>query len=252
MCLFTRPVFRVANTQILSCDFHDGRQWTTYSTQVAAPEELAMVLPLPVAANTLDIELVDLSTLPNFFHHLKRLFPAQYPPSRQHDRGGTITAHSAPIKVHDVGDFDASFVPTPSDFERLDSRFVIPASLWHVQPKYSDYGFAVFKLKGFSAGGREPRAFHPMSFVFPRKNPRRIFFPTLHLHDGELHDRADFDHDLYTQVERNAIRGWERSEAPVQDSALPDEIGSKLLGNRYVFRRRMVGSFPNADVEIAV
>lgn len=35
------------------------------------------------------------------------------------------------LTVHDVGDFDASFVPELNDFARLDPRFLLDDDLWN-------------------------------------------------------------------------------------------------------------------------
>src|SRR5690606_16069404 len=97
------------------------------------------------------------------------------------------------LAVHEVGDFVASFVPTLADFRRLDPQFVIPQESWDKIPEYSDYGFAVFQLKSLVGNP------HPMAFEFTTRWPDRIFFPTVHIHDGEVHDREEFDHTLYLQ-----------------------------------------------------
>ena len=33
---------------------------------------------------------------------------------------------------------------------------------------------------------------HPMAFEFPTRHPDKLFFPTNHVHDGALHDKAVF------------------------------------------------------------
>lgn len=49
--------------------------------------------------------------------------------------------------MHDVGDFIASFAPSPADLDRLDERFRITPELFAARPAYRDWGFAVFQLK---------------------------------------------------------------------------------------------------------
>src|SRR5262245_41132430 len=61
---------------------------------------------------------------------------------------------------------------------------------------YESFGFVVFKFRQ----GHRARA-HPMAFSFPTQNPEMLFFPTVHIHDGVIHEMADFDHILYTQNE---------------------------------------------------
>ena len=53
----------------------------------------------------------------------------------------------ADVAGHRVGAYDASFVPTASDFARLDPRFRLPDAVRGRVPAYADYGFAVFKLR---------------------------------------------------------------------------------------------------------
>src|SRR5207248_7445223 len=109
---------------------------------------------------------------------------------------GRALPHSASksdglLNVVDVGSFEASFVPTIPDFERLDERFRLPTGTWDQLPQYKQYGFTVFKLKPGA------KVIHPMAFEFPRAAPARLFFPTVHIHDGKVHDTATFDHALY-------------------------------------------------------
>ena len=48
MCCFSRPVPYVSGTKIFARATEDDRQALVYSMSVAAAEELAMILPLPV------------------------------------------------------------------------------------------------------------------------------------------------------------------------------------------------------------
>jgi hypothetical protein len=40
-----------------------------------------------------------------------------------------------------------------------------------------------------------------MAFEFVTRQPDTLFFPTLHVHDGLVHESAKFDHYLYYQGE---------------------------------------------------
>jgi len=51
------------------------------------------------------------------------------------------------LKVEQVGSFEASFVPTLADFQRLDPRFRLPDTVWQQLGRYAKYGFAIFQLK---------------------------------------------------------------------------------------------------------
>src|SRR5262249_58819336 len=82
------------------------------------------------------------------------------------------------------------------------------ARAWDALPAYKDHGFAVFKLK------KGAKTIHPMAFEFPRRDPKRLFFPTVHIHDGAVHPTAKFDHSLYLQKrddEGIAVLTWRES-----------------------------------------
>ena len=75
-----------------------------------------------------------------------------------HSNTNKPAAPQAALKVHSVGKFVASFVPSQSDFDRLDPQFVIPKESWAKLPEYQDFGFAVFQLKelsGYPSGLRD-------------------------------------------------------------------------------------------------
>ena len=154
------------------------------------------------------------------------------------------------LAVRRVGDYEASFVPQLNDFERLDPRFKLPRSTWDKIPAYRDYGFAVFKLrKPDLSAPRPPSAHHddpaeddfnnldaadaerlrvrpggvtnhphPMALLFPTRTPDALFFPTVHIHDGKVHDRETFDHTLFMQGVR-----------PTHVSRIPERIPRWLL-----------------------
>lgn len=161
-----------------------------------------------------------------------------------------------------MGEFVASFVPSISDFDRLDKQFRIPAESWDKIPVYSDYGFAVFQLK--SLAGKP----HPMAFKFKSRlsvdRPGSIFFPTVHIHDGEVHKREKFDHTLYLQspefdsacgryIERgysvkDEVTGYVRSKWASIRHCDPRKSEGLLNPQGLVHRRRMRGLLKNTDV----
>ncbi len=224
MCCFSQPVELVSETNIFARSAN-GRQFLAYSMSYAASSDLAMVLPLPVPPNPGEeaVTFINLQRYPKFFDDMSRGFPRRMVLAR----GGGPESRSLPkLRVHDVGDFEASFVPRLEDFGRLDERFRIPADVWDRLPAYRDFGFAVFKLKAspsrrsedvisLAHGSREPRRVHPMAFTFPRRNPELLYFPTVHIHDREVHPYARFDHMLYCQPDAatdDALQGWEESQ----------------------------------------
>src|SRR2546423_9198337 len=166
MCCFSQPVISVSATNIFARAGAEGRQFLVYSMSLNARNDLAMILPLPVKtpAGEKDVQFIDLKGYPNFFAHLRSGFPSKADSrSKRHLFSLGESAASATLAVVQVGDFEASFVPTMTDFSRLDERFRLPADTWNKLPQYESYGFAVFKLK--------PGAMtvHPMAFSFPRQ-----------------------------------------------------------------------------------
>jgi hypothetical protein len=269
MCMFSGRVESVSSTNIFArCD-SQGRQFLVYSMSYKATTEIAMVLPLPVASGNGEhaLTFIALKAYPDFFDQFDLGFPA--------DRQRTLSMtafraerYGAPLKVIAVGDFDASYVPTVSDFNRLDERFRLPEGTWDKLSAYRDFGFAVFKLQPGKT------KVHPMALSFPKVNPD-LFFPTVHIHDELVHEQAHFDHVLYCQPpsDREFFEpGWQKSATPlndVVDSAEPtgptvirrartpfqmDIARAKgtLVAGEHCYRRKMQGLLPNEDTIVAI
>ncbi|HWO25564.1 MAG TPA: hypothetical protein VNO30_42785 [Kofleriaceae bacterium] len=197
MCCFTGSFdVSVSATRIFAREVSSGVQALAYGMTLSSPEATAMVLPLPVRVGAGEdaVRFVSLERHPQMFEELDELFRLpenELLLSSSARRGGA--PDPPPLVVHEVGSFIASYVPTRAGFGRLDPRFRIADALFDAVPHYADYGFAVFQLR---AGTHR---IHPMALTFPTRDPRRLFFPTVHVHDGQLHARAKFDHDLYFQ-----------------------------------------------------
>lgn len=249
-----RPRIHVAKTRILA-RFADAtpsgrtrRQLLAYSMNLRVGSDVAMILPLPVEVGAGDgaVEFMDLSGAAQLFDRLDVLFDLDQLAPRK--GGFRFAPQRRRLVVHEVGAFVASYVPTEDDFERLDPRFRLPLRLSDAVPAYRDHGFAVFQLKPGDV------TVHPMAFTFPSRDPARLFFPTVHVHDGTLKPRARFDHALYWQ---GSPSGAERSAelAPGDEVSfeppMSDEKGALAL-DRHVLRRRLTGDHPNADVWIDV
>lgn len=240
MCIFTGPVQSVSQTKIFA-RVDGASQVLAYEMKLSTASDVAMVLPLPVAQGCAEhaVEFIDLEGYPELFEELLALFPV--PPVA---RSLTLSAGAprpASLVVHDVGAFVASFVPTIGDFSRLDERFRLSPAVWEQLPGQADYGFAVFQLK---AGAREV---HPMAFRFPTRDPGRVFFPTVHVHDGAVHEEAVFEHVLYGQAaDGAALVGFDESERPPPRAAVDKSAG--LLVGRPVYRLRAHGLRANDDI----
>jgi hypothetical protein len=226
MCIFSE-LASVSATKIFArsapADASDRsavRQFLVYSMSYEASSELAMILPLPTppAAPEDSLRFLDLSGYKDFFTDLS----APFPEPRSLSFEDPVAAR---LVVHDVGSFEASFVPHQKDFSRLDPRFRLADEVWSALPHYDDYGFAVFKLK---SGAKEV---HPMAFEFPRRDGVGLFFPTVHVHDGSVATEAVFHHTLYCQSPSEHA-GWE--------SALSRDK-QPLLARKHVDIRRALG-----------
>ena len=202
MCIFSKPVISVADTNIFARMGDDGWQYLVYQMSFETAEINAMVLPLPVglpASDSDSVKFISLEGNESFFEDLSDGFPLAVAGNRFPGRAfdSMPQTDSAVLEVHEVGDYVASFVPAISEFDRLDKQFHLPPGSWDQIPKYGDYGFAVFQLKKLKG---KP---HPIGLKFKTRlqgdDTNRIFFPTVHIHDGEVHDREHFDHDLYLQ-----------------------------------------------------
>jgi hypothetical protein len=281
MCIFAgsspSAIEAVSNTNIFARMIAPGAQVLVYAMTVAAAEDVAMILPVPVPPNPREdaLRFINLEPYPRFFDDLRRAFPSTIP--------GALGGYSGPaprapatLAVHDVGAFEASFVPALADFARLDRRFTLPASTWDRLPIYRDWGFAVFKLRGFDRGlrallsrsARTARTIHPMAFAFPTRHPGALFFPTVHVHDGQVHESAPFNHALYCQLpdavgarllrevpqarpggppSAVVVPVWATSGAPAATFVDASRSAGTVEPSAALYRRFVVGAHPNQD-----
>lgn len=239
------PRVHVSRTNLFARRIAPGVQALAYGMDLTTTRELAMVLPLPVAPGTDEagVTFVDLSAHPRMFDELAQLFAL---PAPQAKRAGPISRSAPPLPVHAVGAFVASYVPTRAAFARLDPRFRIPEVLFDAVPHYADHGFAVFQL----APGKV--TVHPMALRFPTRAPDRLFFPTVHVHDGRFHTRAAFDHALYYQTPGPTVgAGPAPRDADASSVLAPTITYAGLVSpGQPVLRRTLRATLPNADTWI--
>ncbi|HEX6812950.1 MAG TPA: hypothetical protein VF384_15100 [Planctomycetota bacterium] len=245
MCCFSRPVHWVASTNIFARSSTKERQFLVYEMKVGADEELAMILPLPVPPKSPEdaVRFVSLADYPDFFKDMATGFPVPVSKSRGAAKG--LDDAAKPLAVVDVGNFEASFVPALADFARLDERFRLPPATWDALPAYRDWGFAVFKLK------QGKRQIHPMAFEFPRRDAKKLYFPTVHVHDGEVKPKAAFDHALYLQRQENEsldVRDWRESPRLAGSFVKVDKAAGLVDGKRHVYLREIRGKQKNEDI----
>lgn len=247
MCCFSRNVSFVRNTRIFARPLGGGRQAVAYQMNLGAPEDLAMILPLPVQRDAADkpLEFVNLEKYPKFFDDLANGFPVP----RSKSLGITDAPPAGAIEVEKVGSFDASFVPTAKDFARVDERFRLPDGIWEKLGDYANASFAVFKLR------KGETKIHPMAFRFHVRDPRQLFFPTVHIHDGQVHETEDFDHTLYCQVPVRGLRSllaWQESQRPAEAFAKPGLSEGLLDPKLHIHRRSIIGKHKNEDTLLAI
>ncbi|GEP41224.1 hypothetical protein [Brevifollis gellanilyticus] len=245
MCCFsgTQLVQSVSKTRIFGRQ-EKKLQHLIYSMSIVASDAVAMVLPVPVVPGGPDdaMKFADFSGYPKVFDDLELGFR---PPVTVY-RGSPAALPALPkpvLEVKQVGAYEASFVPTIADFSRLDARFRLPDDVWKKLPGYAAFGFAVFKLR---AGAQDV---HPMAFSFPTARPGHVFFPTLHIHDGEVHAKEHFDHTLYLQGENlNLNPGWQGSPGVAMNHVKCEQTHHFVLPEMHVHRRRIYGKHANGDI----
>lgn len=247
MCCFSGPVDTVSTTRIFARAGQGTRQFLIYAMQYAAAADVAMILPLPTPPGPGEdaVNFLDLSAYPDIFADMETGFPVTRSLSIQSPGPETL------LTVHSVGSFEASFVPTRQDFARLDNRFRLPDGVWDDLPAYTDYSFAVFKLKSGA------HSVHPMAFSFPRRNPGALFFPTVHIHQGVVEESAHFDHTLYWQSSRPESAGrrgasaWREQRSmfgPARNHVRIADAQGIVEPELPLFRRRVFGLYPNEDL----
>ena len=252
MCCFSRPIDLVTDTNIFARAAKDGRQFLVYSLIMAAKEDLAMILPIPSPKDAKEdaVKFINLEKYPEFFKDLNSGFPQ--PRSlggANKDKPPPKAEAPPPLKVVEVGSFEASFVPQLKDFSRLDERFRLGADVWDKLPQYKNYGFVVFKLKK-TEKDKPPAKIHPMAIEFPRADAKKLFFPTVHIHDGKVHDKADFDHNLYCQAsgEEGLVMKWEESPQPAGMFMNIDKSQGLFEKAAHCYHREMRGKLKNEDI----
>ncbi len=246
MCCFSGPVKSVSATNIFARMGEAGRQFVVYSMTVNMTKPLAMVLPLPVKKGSDEkaVRFINLEDYKNFFSDLDAGFPK--PVTKGADSFAAtmpISGSAHQLEVVQVGNFEASFVPTVNDFNRLDKRFKLPKELFTKLPDYAHYGFAVFKLKPGS------QTVHPMAFEFPTAKDK-LFFPTVHIHDGKVHARAKFDHVLYCQPSESArlkLKDWEESEKLAVRFVVVKNTKGIVEADEHCYKRELIGMLANKD-----
>ena len=242
MCCFSKAVESVSNTNIFARGLKNGGQFLVYSMLMKAGEDLAMILPLPTPKDVKEdaVRFLNLEKYDNFFAELAAGFPV--PKSKGDGWGPKKDDPALKLAVVEVGSYVASFVPTLKAFDRLDEAFKLPTKIWEGLPQYKEASFAVFQLK------KGERKVHPMAFEFPRRDPKALFFPTVHIHDGTVHEKEKFDHVLYAQFDDAPMDWQETQQLAGQILSKPNDLHGIVDVKGHVYRKRMSGLLKNEDV----
>jgi hypothetical protein len=239
------PKIHVSKTNIYARMVSPGVQVLAYGMNVKLRDPVAMILPLPVVRDAGEdaVKFIDLQKHPHMFDALASMFIYAQPLARK--GGFSLSLPSLPrrLVVHDIGSFIASYVPTRADFSRLDPRFRVPEVLFDAVPAYNDYGFAVFQL----APGKVK--VHPMAFTFPTRAPEKLFFPTVHVHDGSFKPTAKFDHALYYQHPR-AMTDQRFNDDSVSWMTPANSYEDIVAIDQRLVQRTLHARLPNEDVWI--
>ena len=128
-----------------------------------------------------------------------------------------------------------------------DERFRLPTEVWDKLPQYKNWGFAVFQLK------KGNMKVHPMAFEFPRADKKKLFFPTVHIHDGTVPAKAYFDHMFFCQTTNDEdAMTWTESPQPAEMFMRKlDEAHGIVDPKAHCYQSIMKGSFDNKDVVLA-
>ena len=89
-----------------------------------------------------------------------------------------------------------------------------------------------------------------MAFSFPRARPAELFFPTVHIHDGEVHETARFDHTLYCQHAAGdafGMLGWRESSGPARRVLQMNKAKGLIAGDEHCYQRPLRGQLKNHD-----
>jgi hypothetical protein len=253
MCIFNSEVIRVSNTQILVTHSTDGkRQLTVYSNKVNTAGGNAMILPVPKGGRAASVRFHDLSAYPNLFEDCAKCFAAARVSKGALGWGALTDSYelsNSTLRVHDVGSYRASIVPTLDDFSRLDaSVFSLSPAIGDVlrQSYGSEFEFIVCQLQ---SGSHE---YHPFAYSHDVSGSA-LFVPTLHEHghkqgQGQEQD-PDWDHTIYsigTGERWHDSHEWRRKPvSALQLSKLPAGFDYRVDSMN---RKSITGDYPNMDL----
>lgn len=264
MCLFyhSRLVYPppdLALTTIFARPGVPARQWLAYSVRTHLFDRVNLVIPLPTPPGTVagDLRLFSLHDFPEFFEQLDRSFPRK-PPELVQTRGVPIPAErQSATSVHALGEYSAMVASTLDDLTSVDETIRPPAEMLRSLRGYRDFAFVVLNLRPrrrriIHAPEElgKPEDHHAILIDFPTRHRGEIFIPMLSAPNGSIATEADYDHKLYCQTtgNRRPRAGWEMSSHPVGSLVDKNRDFGAVDASRSVFRKRVKGQLPNADL----
>ena len=278
MCIFSGHVEDVNSTNIFA-RVSGNVEYLAYSMNVAAEMDVAMILPIPAvlpdktnlinnigsSGYTLSkdgIIFLDLSDYPELFKDLESPFQVT---TREFDNL-SFSASKGVLAVEQVGDYICTFVPTNNDWDRIDPQFKLSNDTWAKLNYQENYSFVVVqlniiekfpKMNVLGKSNRvkpsarvEKKKFHPIAFIFETQFPNWIYFPTTHVHDGQVHDREEFNHNFYFQsleIKKPHEAGFEKSGSTAGAFVNIAKAKGLVEPNQLILKSTMNGTFPNLD-----
>ena len=80
-----------------------------------------------------------------------------------------------------------------------------------------------------------------------------LYFPTVHVHDRQIHPSADFDHMLYCQPDSDTteyLERWEMSHQPASDFIDVERTEGIVDSSRHCWRLSLQGMLENKDTVV--
>jgi hypothetical protein len=92
-----------------------------------------------------------------------------------------------------------------------------------------------------------------MAFEFPRADATKVFFPTVHIHDGTVQDEARFDHALYCQkreADKTSLPEWRESDLPAARFVKVAKTQGIVDAALHCYLRKIRGMRKNEDIRV--
>jgi hypothetical protein len=233
MSAFSGNLQLVSNTRIFARP-ENGQEFLAYQFDFAADGPIALTMPLPTPPGTTAdaVKFTDLSGYPEFFVDMEKGFPY----------ARDVTGANRKMRAGTPNAYEGFFYPTLQDLSGLEEDLRIPDEVWSQLVEYNDFGFAVVKISP------DVHPFYPLALQFPMRNPNLLYFPTLHIRNGQAPEEVNFDHDLFCQ----ARAGWLRTYDIASSFMDIDRANGVIDPGERVSRMTVQGMHPNSDILVGL